>query len=350
MRDLTKQEMKNVIEGRRSDERIPNLCNFWVYPHAFGDKMQDVIEWKNRHVYDMDVLYLNMPGVFQGTPEDPEYCWLPAGSVNQLNGALDNNSYIEDWEDEAFIEKMYEHFPSADSPSLLPKVELDSRKYLTATWFFCLFERHWSLRGMQNALTDFYDYPDEVHRMYQALTDFYIRAMERAKEEYDVDAIFTSDDIGTQTGPFFSIDLFREFFKPYYKQMIDKAHDLGMHFWLHTCGNIEPFLEDFIEIGLDVIHPIQKYTMDERMIAEKYGGRICILVGFDVQKIIPYGTPEEVAKEADHLIDTFWRPDGRFMITMGNGATPDWKIESLEALYREIACHVPKRQKEACSD
>ena len=346
MKDLSKQEVKNIIEGRRTTERIPNLCNFWVYSNAFGDREQEIIEWKNSQPYDIDVLYIRMPDVFRGTPEDPEYCWLPAGSVGQISGALDSSAYIEDWEDEAFVEKMFERFPSADSPSLFPKVELDRRKYIIGTWFFCLFERHWSLRGMQNALTDLYDYPDEVHRLYQKLTDFYMRVMERAKTEYDVDAIFTSDDIGTQNGPFFSLELFRTFFKPYYKQMIDKAHQLGMHFWLHTCGNIEAFLEDFIEIGLDVIHPIQKYTMDEEKIARKYGGRICILAGFDVQKIIPYGTPEEVAAEADHLIDTFWRPDGRFMITMGNGATPDWKLESLEALYREIAEHRPAGMKD----
>jgi len=110
-----------------------------------------------------------------------------------------------------------------------------------------------------------------------------------------------------------------------------------MHFWLHACGNIEPFLNDFIEIGLDVIHPIQKYTMDEKEIVEKYGGQICFLAGFDVQRIIPFGTPDEVRAEARFLIDTFKREDGRFMITMGNGATNDWKKESLEALYEEIA-------------
>ena len=341
---LTKQQMKDIIEGRRTNERIPNLCNFWVYTWAFGDKAKEIEEWKSRQAYDMDVLYIQMPGIIQGTPEDPEYCWLPSGSVGQIGGALDSCDYIKDWDDEAFVEEIFARFPSPDSPSLFPNVKFDNKKYIVGTWFFCLFERHWSLRGMENSLTDFYEYPEQVHRLYQKLTDFYIRVMERAKAEFDIDAIFTSDDIGTQTGPFFSLDLFREFFKPYYKQLIDKAHELGMHFWLHTCGNIELFLEDLIEIGLDVIHPIQKYTMDERKIAEKYGSRICILVGFDVQKIIPYGTPEDVAREADHLIDTFWRPDGRFMITMGNGATPDWKLASLEALYREIAEHVPDQE------
>lgn len=336
MQHMTKQEVKNIIEGKRTNERIPNLCSFWINPNCF-ERKQEMEEWLNSQVYDIEAYRISMPNVFTGTEEDLEFCWLPSKRVKEIDGALDSTVYLEDWEDEDFVEEMYEKFPSADSPSLLPETKLDHSKYVVGTWFYCLFERHWSIRGMENALTDFYLYPEETHRFYQKLTDFYIRAIERLKEEYHVDAIFTSDDIGTQTGPFFSLDVFREFFKPYYKQMIDKAHELGMHFWLHTCGNIEVFLEDFIEIGLDVIHPIQKYTMDEKEIAKKYGGRICFLVGFDVQRTIPFGTPEDVAAEARYLIDTFSRSEGKFMITMGNGSTSDWKKECLEALYDEVA-------------
>ena len=86
----------------------------------------------------------------------------------------------------------------------------------------------------------------------------------RAKMELDLDAVWTSDDIGTQTSAFFSLEIFQTFFKPYYQELIEHAHSLGMHFWLHTCGNVRSFIPDLIEIGLDVLHPIQKHTMDEK--------------------------------------------------------------------------------------
>ncbi|MDR0668499.1 MAG: hypothetical protein LBF95_00315 [Treponema sp.] len=133
--------------------------------------------------------------------------------------------------------------------------------------------------------------------------------------------MFTTDDIGTQTGPFFSLDIFREFFKPYYKELIDHAHDLGMHFWLHTRGNVKAFIPDLIEIGLDVLHPIQKYTMDEREIAREFGGQICFWAGMDVQRIIPYGTPEDVRREVRFLFDTYYRKEGRLILAGGNGFT-----------------------------
>ena len=338
MRSLTKQEVINVIEGKRTTERIPNLCSFWIYPGSFEGQEEEMRQWLAEQAYDISVQGVRMPDVCRGTEEDPEYCWLPAGREGKTEGGIDSQVYLEDWEDTELVEEMYAKFPSPDTANIFPgKEKIDHAKYVVGHWFYCLFERHWSIRGMENALTDFYFYPEEVHRLYQKLTDFYIRIMERFREECGADGIFTSDDIGTQTGPFFSLEIFRTFFKPYYKQIIDKAHELGMHFWLHTCGNIELFMEDFIEIGLDVIHPIQKYTMDEKQIVRKYGGRICFLAGFDVQNIIPYGTPEDVRVEVRFLIDTSFRPDGRFMITMGNGSTNDWKKESLQALYDEIA-------------
>lgn len=337
MKALTKQEVKNVIEGKRTTERIPNLCAFWIYPDVYGEREEEIRQWRDSNVYDIDVQYVRLPSITAGTEEDPEYCWLPAGKRQKMEGSIDNTVYLEDWEDEEFVEEMYAKFPSSDSPNVFIPKELDHSKYVIAQWHNVLFESHWYLRGMENALTDFLLYPDEVHRLYQAMTDYFVGVIERAKREHNADGIFCSDDIGTQTGPFFSLKIFREFFKPYYKQMIDKAHELGMHFWLHTCGNIELFMEDFIEIGLDVIHPIQKYTMDEKQIVAKYGGRICFLVGFDVQQVIPYGTVEEVRAETRFLIDTFSRDDGRFMLTMGNGSTKDWKKECVQAIYDELA-------------
>ena len=191
------------------------------------------------------------------------------------------------------------------------------------------------LRGMENALVDFYEKPEQVHRLFRALTNLYMSILTRAKDEMHLDAVWTSDDIGMQTGPFFSLELFREFFKPYYKELISHAHDLGMHFWLHTCGNISPFIPELIEIGLDVLHPIQKYTMDEKEIAQKFGDKICLWAGFDVQQTIPYGTLEDVRREVRFMIDTYYRKDGRFILAAGNWLTPDTPHESIEVLLDE---------------
>ena len=332
MEYLDKEEIKRVIEGRGCASRLPILYDMWIFTEVFGERREEYEAFLDTQPKDVDFIDLNMPDTYKAPEDAPDYRWAPRGVEEKKGVGIDQNSVVEEWED---MEAVYDSFPSPEYPNLIPDVKVNEKKYSIARWCFCFFERLWSLRGMENALMDFYLYPDEVHCLFQKLTEYYMRVMERAKDELGVDGIFTTDDIGTQTGPFFSLEIFQEFFKPYYKQLIEKAHSLGMHFWLHTCGNIDIFMRDFIEIGLDVIHPIQKYAMDQQQTAQKYSGEICFLAGFDVQQTIPFGTTEEVRREVRELIDAFYRPDGRFLITIGNGSTPDWKLESLEALYDE---------------
>lgn len=332
-REFTKEEIRQVIEGRGALSRTPMLYDMWIYPQIYGKRRKAFEDFMDVCIKDTELIDVVLPDNFTAPEDAPDYKWAPEHVKERKGVGIDENYIAEDWD---VMEEMYDSFPTTEYTGLIPPGKKpDRNKYVVVRWCFCFFERMWSFRGMENALTDFYLYPDEVHRLFRKLTDYYMRIMERVKEEAGADAVFVTDDIGTQNGPFFSLDIFREFFKPYYRQLIDKAHSLGMHFWLHSCGNIELYMEDFIEIGLDVIHPIQKYTMNYKEIAEKYGDRICLLVGFDVQQTIPFGTVEDVRREVRELIDIFSRPDGRFMLTMGNGSTTDWKLESLEALYDE---------------
>ncbi len=342
-RRLTRREMTDVIEGRGCAFRMPTVLEPWITPGAFGDKCGEVQRIMDGYPCDAEVIHLRVPEVFNAPPEAPGYRWLPWENRFGPNVPLDAVSAIDDW---SRLDEMLAAFPDPKTPCLIPPAPPKGETYRIAHWWYWLFERFWSLRGMENCLCDFYEEPECVHRLFRRLTDFYKVTVRRAKEELGADAIWTSDDIGMQTGPFFSTAIFREFFLPYYKELIDYTHSLGMHFWLHCCGSILPFLPDLIDAGLDVLHPIQKYTMDEREVAEKYGDRICIWAGFDVQRIIPYGTPEEVRQEVDFLIDTYARPEGRLILGAGNGMTPDTPIESIRALYGEIYA----RGREKCGE
>ncbi|MCK5811719.1 MAG: hypothetical protein KAG94_02370 [Clostridiales bacterium] len=330
---LTRQQMKDVINGVSSAPRIPMMIHFWTYPEVFEDKQNIVEELLNKYPMDANVTKIKMPRVFDAPEDTPSYRWVNFDDPDKgKKTGIDEKGAISDW---SMWEDVLKDFPSPEYEGLFSDKSPEDGRYHLGMWWYCLFERHWSLRGMTNSLIDFYENPKQVHALYRALTDFYLRVIERSKEELNLDGIFVSDDIGMQTGAFFSKTIFDEFFKPYYKELVDKAHSLDMHFWLHTCGNVESFLPSFIEIGIDVIHPIQKHTMVEKEISKKYGSDICIWAGFDVQQIIPYGTPSEVRKEVRFMIDTYYRKDGRFILTAGNGITEDCKIESLEALLDE---------------
>ncbi len=330
---LTRQEVIQVIEGRGATKRIPLAVHQWMSPGAFLERESQIQEIQNRYPNDVQSIFLNMPAVFDAPSDDASFRWLSFDNPFPADIALDAVSAIGDYEN---LDDILANFPNPNYHGILPKnAPAEDGRYRLGFWWYLLFERFWSLRGMENALCDFYEYPEEVHKLFRALTDFYKVVMTRARNELQLDGIMVSDDIGTQKSSFFSEEIFTEFFKPYYKELFDHAHSLNMHFWLHSCGNIQNFIPHLIEIGLDVLHPIQKYTMDEKEIAEKYGDKLCIWAGFDVQQVIPYGSPEEVREEVRFMFDTYYRTDGRFILALGNNATADTPTESVEALLDE---------------
>jgi len=330
---LTREQLSSVIEGRSIADRVPVMIHLWVHPDTFGDREPAVHDILSRYPMDAQMLQINMPGIFTGLELDTNYRWVPWDDpqINEST-AIDQQIALPDWDR---LDEVLEHFPKADYPALFRYPQDPDGRYRIGHWWFTLFERHWSLRGMTNALMDYYTDPESVHRLFRALTDFYKAAIIRAKQKGDVDGILISDDLGTQSSTFFSMEIFREFFKPYYGEVIETIHNLGMHAWLHACGCVEQFIPELIEIGLDVLHPIQKHTMNEYNIVKEYGEILCFWAGMDVQQVIPWGTPNEVRAEVRRMIDTYWKPGGKLIMTAGNGINGDCSLESLEAFFDE---------------
>ncbi|MEN6665054.1 MAG: uroporphyrinogen decarboxylase family protein [Phycisphaerae bacterium] len=337
---LPRDEVVKAIEHRRPS-RVPMMIHQWNWAGAFGERTAEVEAIQAEYPQDFFQIIPRMPNYWDDLANSghiPGYSWMhtPPPAASGPAKGHDANVAITDW---AMLDDMLAAWPDPNQPQMYEGAAAHlaanaGGRYTGIHWWFCLYERLWSLRGMENILCDFYLNPEPVHRLMDALTDFYCGVIRRGGE-LGVDCVYTTDDIGMQTGPMFGIDVFREFFKPRYQRMIKTAHDCGMHFWLHTCGDVRLFMEDFIEIGLDVIHPIQKYTMNEREVAERFGGRICFWTGMDVQQILPRGTSEDVRREVRFMIDTYDRPDGGCMVTAGNGITADVPVENLRAFYDE---------------
>lgn len=329
---LLRAELRSVIDGKGAARRVPMLFDLWVHPWTFGEQEAEVRAIMAAYPMDACIIPIRMPGTLKAPDDDPGYRFMHKDVEPDSKRGHDAQVLLADMEE---VDALIADFPNADYQNMYPEIPPEDGRYRLACWFYCLFERHWSLRGVENALTDFYEYPEETHRLYNALTEFYIRLLERAHDECGADGIFTSDDLGTQTGPFFSPEIFQEFFLPYYTRIANRAHELGMHFWMHCCGDVSLFLDMYVQTGIDVLHPIQKYAMDEKAALKKLDGRMCIWSGFDVQRIIPFGTPGEVRREVRFLIDTYYQDKGLLMLTAGNGVNQDCPLPSLRALYDE---------------
>ena len=336
---LSAQEVRQAINGEADPtSRIPMFFHFWTHPFAYGEREPEIVALLEEYPYDAMVVSPMMPGYAESYFADhPGYVWIPSAKNAKEKGSLDARQYITDWDN---IDKIIDELPDPELPWVMDEAKKaiakdDTGRYRLGYFWYLYYERFWSFRGMENALVDFYEHPEEVHKLFAALTRIYVVYVRRLKEECNCDGLFVTDDLGTQTGLMFSPALFKEFFAPYYKQVIDECHRQGMHFWFHTCGNVTDLLDDFISLGMDVIHPIQKYSMSETATAQRFGDKICFLAGMDVQQIMPHGTTEDVRREVRFMIDTYARPGGGLMLTLGNGVTPDIPIENLRAMMDE---------------
>ena len=129
--------------------------------------------------------------------------------------------------------------------------------------------------------------------------------------------------------------VFDELLKPYYSKVGQILKKNKMHFWLHSCGNNTDLLPSLIESGLDMFHPVQKHTMDEKQVAKQFGDKLGFWAGFDVQHTLREATPDKVREEVRFLIDTFDRPEGGMCIAAGNGIVNGTPFENIEAFLEE---------------
>lgn len=159
--------------------------------------------------------------------------------------------------------------------------------------------------GMENCFVKMYTHPDVVSAVMRKMTDFYLALNKRFFEKYGhlTDVFFFGNDMGSQLDCMISPDMFRTFIFPFYKQLVDQAKSYGKAVALHSCGAIDKLIPDIINLGVDVLHPIQAKAanMDAAHLQATYGGQIVFLGGVDTQDLLPFGTVQEVQNEVVRL-------------------------------------------------
>ncbi len=328
--DLNPLKRDDVIKAieRRSPSRIPLVRAKW-----WGDglRRQHGARLDELNRYPEDVAWL-----FIENPVSPERMNLPWEW--KKSGAHDSASVIDDWAKlDDFIERLPDpkHDPQFESMAAAAAKAKAEDRYTIFAWWFLMFEKPWALRGMENLLCDYYTDPDHVHKLHAAICKTYVSYIEEASRLFSPDGFFASDDLGHQTGPMMSPEVFHELIYPYYACLGRTLKKCNMHFWLHSCGNNMPLLPDLIAAGVTVFHPVQKHTMDEVKTAAEFGDRLTFLAGIDVQHTLQEKDPEGVREEVRFLIDTFDRADGGMCIAAGNGIVAGTPFENIEAYLDE---------------
>ncbi|MBM4042431.1 MAG: hypothetical protein FJ290_28395 [Planctomycetes bacterium] len=195
---------------------------------------------------------------------------------------------------------------------------------------FSLFERAWTLRGMENLLMDMYLHPDFVEELLDRIVEFNLGVMSHAVQ-FPVEGCRFGDDWGMQRGVIMGKALWRRFIKPRLARQYALAHEHGKRVFIHSCGAVAELFPDLIEIGVDCFNPFQPEVMDVYAMKRKHGSRISFYGGVSTQRTLPFGTPDDVRAEARRLMAEVGRGGG-YILAPAHDVPKDVPLENVLAL------------------
>ena len=198
-----------------------------------------------------------------------------------------------------------------------------------------VFQHVTFIRGMDYLMMDMLTNPDLAKYLLDKVFNFYYEYYRRMFEEAGdlIDVFALADDLGMQNSLLISPEMIDEYVSPRLKKMADLAHNYNIKLLLHTCGNIEPLIPLFIELGVDILDPVQPECMDPVEIKRKYGKDICLRGGVSVQNIISRGTVEEVIAETKRIIEAL-KVGGGYIFAPGHPVLQDdIPVENIIAMY-----------------
>ena len=253
-------------------------------------------------------------------------------------GATPVDVPIKNWSQ--LVDYLTHHTPDPDLPGRLDAVKPllamhGTTKYCVGVIHLALFERYHCLRGMENAFLDLYTNESEAQRLLEALAD-YLLGFVRLWGGTPVSALFLCDDWGSQNRLMISVEMWRKFFKPHYRRVFDEIHRLGKDIIFHSCGNVMGIIPELIELGVDVLDPVQPGAMEIAQVGRQFGGQISFCGGIDDQRLEAY-TPEEIRQVVRRTIDTLGTPFGNAYIgAPANLVPPTVPFENLAALVESF--------------
>jgi uroporphyrinogen decarboxylase len=221
----------------------------------------------------------------------------------------------------------YRGWPDMSDPTRIAHVAAQARKLaeeneyaiMATPWLLFPFERAYAMQGMETFLLNMAMDPDFAHALMARIAVYCKQLMGRFLAELgdNVDIIKIGDDLGTQASLMISPQMYRKLLKPIHADFISyiKARTKAKVFF-HSDGDVAPLIDDFIEIGVDILNPIQTSagTMsDLPALKKRFGKNIVFCGAIDTQHILPFGTPAEVREEVRRVISILG-PGGGYML------------------------------------
>ena len=234
------------------------------------------------------------------------------------------------------------HWPSVDwfdYSRMREEAEKARKTQVVQCGYMAPFYFHNLLRGLEASLQDPLEDPEFTREFLRHLGNFFYDHHRRMFEACEglIDVAQVTDDLGCQTGPLISLDVYREFYAPHHKRFIDLCHEFGIKVFHHDDGGIRPFIPLLVELGIDILNPIQWTCpgMDLAELKAEFGSRLCFHGAVDNQRVLPFGTPDDVRAEVRRCIDLLAGDGTGYILAPCHNLQAVSPVENIIAMYDE---------------
>lgn len=194
---------------------------------------------------------------------------------------------------------------------------------------FSLFERAWSLRGMENLLEDLVVAPEFVNTLLGRIADFNLAVIHHALKYKDIDAVYFGDDWGQQHGLIMGQPIWHALIRPHLLRQYAAVREAGKYVFIHSCGDVDELFDDLIQMGVQCFNPFQPEVMDVLTLMQRYRGRLAFHGGLSTQRTLPYGTVDQVTEESQRLLAAGAR--GGYIFAPAHAVEGDVPLENMLA-------------------
>jgi uroporphyrinogen decarboxylase len=257
--------------------------------------------------------------------------WLKRHSFNQISGFPLAGASREQVLAYAFPSERYEELLA-----LMEPVVRSSRDYFIGCDVSpCVFEMYWRLRGMEDALTDMAADPELADEMFRRCADFSIGIGTAACDRFPLDWFWTGDDVAGQRSLMISPKSWRALVKPHLQRVIAVGKSRGLPVAYHCCGALRPIIPELIEIGVNVLNPVQNNCpgMDALELKREYGRDLAFMGGVDTQELLPKASAAEVRRTTEALIGGMTADGGGYILAASHTVSPETPDENIFAMY-----------------
>lgn len=341
---MTSKERVHAALARKPVDRVPiymwfhpetisHLANLLEIPPAFvAEAMGNDVRqtWINNN-YAMEGIVHQHEG--EGHVDFWGIRWKKVGHFNQI-AEFPLASATRD-------QILSYRFPSDHLEELL--MQMTPLLNETGTWFIgcdvspCVFEMYFRLRGMSNALIDMATDKELACEMFKRCTDFSIELAELACRRYPLDWLWTGDDVAGQESMMMSPEMWRQQIKPQLQRVFDAGKSAGLWLAHHCCGSLRPIIPDLIEMGLDVLNPIQCNCegMDPLDLKREFGQHIAFMGGLDTIEVLPHGSVSDVRRSTARLLQGMTAGGGGYILAASHTIPPETPDQNIFALFAE---------------